>query len=137
MSKSQLQKLGFNPDDEGGVWSKNSVPNDNPKPSASEHKPDERGSEVAEEEDKGWGKGSVRYSLIIHSYRTNAIDYSNFSVKQIEDMLSAPQGRKDYGIGVFPDDSPEYCDQPIHLFTKVKKGEEKTEIEVLKYKIKQ
>lgn len=134
-TKAQLKELGFNPDDGEGVWSKGSVQADDPKPQAAKHKHNERKATLAEEEDKRSREGGFRYSLIIASYRTHKIDFSNFSVKQIEDMLSEPQGRKDYGIGVFPDDSIDYCDQPIHLQYIVKKGEERTEIRVLKYKI--
>jgi hypothetical protein len=77
---------------------------------------------------------ALRHRLIIHSYRTRLIDPSNASMKTIEDCLSKPQGKvKQYGIGIFPDDSPKYCDQPLFLQTKVDKGEERTEIEVLQY----
>jgi len=134
-TEAQLKELGFNPDAQGELWSKDDLPTNDPEPQAAVDKHDEREAPLAEKEDQGRGEESIRYSLIVHSYRTNAIDFSNFSVKQLEDMLSEPQGRKNYGIGIFPDDSPAYCDQPIHLYTKVKKGDERTEIEVLRYEI--
>jgi len=135
MSKAQLEKLGFNSDASGEVWSKDDIQADDTKPQAAIPEPDVPGAEVAAQQDEEDGEGGFRYCTIIHSYRTHSIDYSNFSVKTIEDCLSSPSGRKKYGLGVFPDDSPEFCDQPIHLYTKVQEGHEKTEIEVLKYKI--
>ena len=69
----------------------------------------------------------IRYRLIIHSYRSRLIDASNAYFKAIEDCLVT--------LNVFPDDSPEYCDQPLFLQTKVKKSEEKTVVEVLSYKV--
>ena len=58
-------------------------------------------------------------------------------MKQIEDCLTSPQGRKKYGLGVIPDDSAEFCDQPLYLQTKVMKGDERTTVEVLQYELKQ
>ena len=113
--------------------SRNRVSSDNSKPSLAEHQHDECGPALAAKKDQRPGAGSVRYRVIVHSYRTRLIDPSNASVKQIEDCLTPPQGRKSYGIGIIPDDSPKYCDQPIFLQTKVGKGEERTEIEVLRY----
>ena len=130
---TQLRELGFHLQPTG-EWSKERVQVDDTKPQIAELKRDECSSPLAEEEDKGSRENCVRYRLIVHSYRTRLIDPSNASIKQIEDCLSPPQGRKDYGIGVFPDDSHEYCDQPLFLQTKVKKGEERTEIEVLEYR---
>ena len=129
---AQLRELGFHLQP-SGEWSKDRVQVDDTKPQIAEPERDECSSPLAEEEDQGPRKGSLRFRLIIHSYRTRLIDASNASIKQIEDCLTPAQGRKTYGIGVFPDDSPEYCDQPLFLQTKVKKGEEKTEIEVLQY----
>lgn len=90
---------------------------------------------MAKDADQGEGKGRIRFRVVVHSYRTNLIDASNASIKQIEDCLTPAQGRKTYGLGIVPDDSPEYCDQPLFLQTKVKKGHERTIIEVLKYTI--
>ena len=131
-SASKLEQLGFHQTSEG-QWSKDSIQDDNPQSQASKSQSDECSSKVAEEKDKGSGEGCLRYRLIVHSYRTHFIDPSNASVKQIEDCLTPTQGRKDYGIGIIPDDSPLYCDQPLFLQTKVKKGFERTEIEMLSY----
>jgi hypothetical protein len=133
-TESQLKQLGFHLKP-SGEWSKDGVQVNNPKPHATEHKPDEqedRHRKIKAEEN---GKVSFRYRLIIHSYRTRLIDPSNASMKTIEDCLSDPSKAKNYGIGIFPDDSAKYCDQPLFLQTKVKKGEEKTEIEVLRYEV--
>lgn len=129
---SKLIKLGFHLQPTG-EWSKDRVQADDTRPQDAKHKRHEqpkRSGKVKEEKD---GALSLRHRLIIHSYRTKLIDPSNASMKTIEDCLSLPQGRKSYGIGVFPDDSAKYCDQPLFLQTKVAKGEEKTEIEVLQY----
>jgi len=131
---SQLIKLGFHLQP-SGEWSKERVQADDTRPHPHEHKPtksSKRESKIKAETD---GEMAFRYRLVIHSYRTKLIDPSNASMKTIEDCLSLPMGRKDYGIGIFPDDSAEYCDQPLFLQTKVKKGEEKTEIEVLRYSV--
>lgn len=133
-TESKLKQLGFHLQPTG-EWSKDSVQADDTESQASKrqrHEQCQRSGKVEAEED---GEISFRYRLIVHSYRTHLIDPSNASMKQIEDCLSLPQGRKAYGIGIFPDDSPEYCDQPLFLQTKVKKGEERTEIEVLKYNV--
>ena len=133
-TETQLLQLGFHKDAEG-QWSKDSIQNDNTKPQKPINKSDERSEPLAEKENKGCSETGFRYRLIIHSYRTHSIDFSNISVKQIEDCLSGSQGRKKYGLGIYPDDSIEFCDQPLVLQTKVKKGEERTEIEVLRYRI--
>lgn len=131
-TESQLLQRGFRKD-ASGSWSKDHIPAHHSQSSTPEHQPDERCGTLAEEENQGQGEGRVRYRLVVHSYRTRLIDPSNASLKQIEDCLTPPQGRKSYGLGVIPDDSAEYCDQPLFLQTKVKKGQERTEIEVLRY----
>jgi hypothetical protein len=131
---AQLKQRGFSPD-ASGSWSRDSVPAHDSRSSAAEHQRDECGSTLAAEKDQRPGEGGIRYRVIVHSYRTRLIDPSNASIKQIEDCLTPPQGRKAYGIGVIPDDSAQYCDQPLFLQTQVKKGEERTEIEVLKYNV--
>ena len=133
-TKSQLIELGFHQTDEG-IWSKRNIPANDTKPQTAELERDECSSPLAKEKDQGPRKESFRFRLVVHSYRTRLIDASNASIKQIEDCLTPAQGRKTYGIGIFPDDSPEYCDQPLFLQTKVKKGEEKTEIEVYRYEV--
>ena len=133
-TESKLKQLGFHLQP-SGEWSKDRVPADDTKPQVAEHKRHERTQRDRKVETKEDGALALRFRLIVHSYRTRLIDPSNASMKTIEDCLSLPQGRKDYGIGIFPDDSPKYCDQPLFLQTKVKKGEERTEIEVLKYNV--
>jgi len=129
---SQLQQLGFHLD-ASGAWCKDDIQTRNSKPPLAVNKRDERRPPLAADEDQASGARRVRYRLIVHSFRTVLIDPSNASMKQIEDSLSSPQGRKSYGLGIIPDDSAEYCDQPLFLQTKVKKGQERTEIEVLEY----
>jgi hypothetical protein len=131
---TQLKQLGFHLQP-SGEWSKDRVPADDTKPQTAEHQRHERTECAGEIETKENGALSFRYRLVVHSYRTKLIDPSNASMKTIEDCLSLPMGRKAYGIGIFPDDSAEYCDQPLFLQTKVAKGEEKTEIEVLIYSV--
>jgi len=133
-TESQLEKLGFTQDAQG-KWSKHHLQSNNSKPQIAELESDERCSILAKEKDQGRGEASIRYRLVIHSFRTQFLDWNNMAIKQIEDCLTLPKGRKTYGIGIIPDDSVEFCDQPILLQTKVKKGEERTEIEVLKYEV--
>jgi len=132
-TESQLQQLGFN-QLPSGAWSKDGVQTDDSKPQAAESKPNECSAALEKEKDQGCREEGLRYRLVVHSYRTQFIDPSNASMKQIEDCLTLPQGRKNYGIGIFPDDSPTYCDQPLFLQTKVKKDQERTDIEVLCYR---
>jgi hypothetical protein len=131
---TQLKQLGFHLQP-SGEWSKDRVQADDTKPQTAEHQRHERAKRDTEIKTKEDGALSFRYRHIIHSHRTKLIDPSNASMKTIEDCLSLPQGRKNYGIGIFPDDSPKHCDQPLFLQTKVAKGEEKTEIEVLRYSV--
>lgn len=133
--RSQLQQLGFH-QIAPGEWGKDGVQSNDTKPQVAKHQRNERSTAFSEKKDQGPREESVRYRLIVHSYRTRLIDPSNASMKQIEDCLTPPQGRKNYGLGIIPDDSAEYCDQPIFLQTKVPKGQERTEIEVIKYKVK-
>lgn len=133
-TESQLIQRGFRKD-ASGQWRKDNLPPDDPESSPPKHQRDECSSALAAKEDQGPGEERVRYRIVIHSYRTKLIDPSNASVKQIEDCLTPPQGRKSYGLGIIPDDSAEYCDQPLFLQTKVKKGQERTEIEVLRYSV--
>ena len=131
-TESQLKQLGFH-QLPSGEWSKDGVQANDTSSPAPEHKPAKSSRSKGQVKDEADGALAVRYRLIVHSYRTRLIDPSNASMKQIEDCLSSPQGRKNYGISVFPDDSPKFCDQPLFLQTKVDKGNERTEIEVLKY----
>ena len=133
-TESQLKQLGFH-QLPSGEWGKDGVPADDTKSHTVKHKRPKQGKRAGKIKVKEDGALSFRYRLIVHSYRSTLIDPSNASMKQVEDCLSSPQGRKDYGIGIFPDDSPEFCDQPLFLQTKVKKGEERTEIEVLRYEV--
>ena len=133
-TEKQLRELGFNPS-ASGPWCKDDLSSDAPKSSTAHSEQNECGRSLAKEEHQGLREEGLRFRLIIHSYRTTLIDEGNASMKQIEDCLTLPQGRKKYGIGVFPDDSPQFCDQPLFLQTKVKKGLERTEIEVLAYNL--
>ena len=133
-TEEQLRERGFNPS-ANGSWSQGNLFSDDSKPSTSKHQQHECSEPLESQEDQGQGEKSLRYRLIITSYRTQLIDPSNASIKQIEDCLTPPQGKKKYGIGIIPDDSPKFCDQPLFLQYKVKKEEERTEITVLKYKL--
>jgi hypothetical protein len=135
-TEKQLRERGFSPDSSGS-WSKDDIPTNHPEPPATVSKRDECQASLAEEESEGPRASSfrdgARYRVIITSYRTTLIDPSNASMKQLEDCLTPPQGTKKYGAGIIPDDSPKYCDQPLYIQHKVKKGLERTEIEVLEY----
>jgi hypothetical protein len=131
---SKLIELGFHLQP-SGEWSKDRVPANDPKPPAPKHKLPKQSKRAGKVKAKANREVAFRYRLIVHSYRTRLIDPSNASMKTIEDCLSLPKSPKNYGIGIFPDDSPEYCDQPLFLQTKVKKGHERTEIEVLRYEV--
>lgn len=127
-TESQLRQLGFHPDAEG-CWSKDSIPSHAPRPQIADVEPDaNRKLEIKaakkSRREEGFPRG-VRFILIVHSYRTRLIDPSNACFKALEDCLVKN--------GVFPDDSPEFCDPPIFLQSMVKEGNEKTEIEVLAY----
>lgn len=129
-STSQLLESGFRQDAQGR-WSKDHLENRNSGSSVAFSEPDSRGqsqgSTQAEEVGKEVDESCYRYRLVIHSYRTRLLDFSNMHSKAIEDTLVK--------AGIIPDDSPKYCDQPLVLETKVKPGEEKTIIEVLKYRV--
>lgn len=127
---SQLLELGFRQNAQG-QWSKDHLKNRDQRPPIAERKPDPGRKAKRKNEAKkireASHENSYRYRLIIHSFRTRLLDFSNVHLKAIEDTLVTE--------GVIPDDSPKYCDQPLILETEVKKGNEKTVIEVLKYKI--
>lgn len=129
-STSQLLESGFRQDAQGR-WSKDHLENRDTRPSFAVSKSDSRRkvprSSQAEEVGKEVDESCYRYRLVIHSYRTRLLDFSNMHSKAIEDTLVK--------AGIIPDDSPKYCDQPLVLETKVKPGEEKTIIEVLKYRV--
>jgi hypothetical protein len=126
----QLLELGFRRD-ASGSWSKDNLNRRDPKSPARKRKQNSRrpseGKNAAQERGKASHREGDRYRIIIHTYRTRLIDFSNAYSKAIEDTLTHE--------GLIPDDSPKYCDQPLIIQTIVKLGEERTIIEVLKYNI--
>ena len=126
-----------------GSGSGGGVSDDDQEPSPPLDQSDECGESLGAKENKGLGKSSLdgcsldlRYRLIVRSYRKSLIDPSNPSIKQIEDCLTEPKGNKAYGLGIIPDDSPEFCDQPLFFQHKTQKGEEeKTEVSIISYYI--
>lgn len=128
-TESQLRKFGFHKDPEG-KWSKDRLQAKSSRTSAPNVEPSPRRKAEGPSEEKEARKGSlpkgVRFRLIIHSYRTRMMDPSNACFKALEDCLTE--------AGVIPDDGPDFCDQPLFLQTKVKKGQEHTDIEVLCYR---
>lgn len=127
---AQLSERGFSPDDKGS-WSKNGVHNNNSKSPDLQLEHSKNVQRKAGDSTQEKGKEDVsrryRYRLVIHSYRTELLDPSNPCFKALEDCLT--------NHGIIPDDSWEHCDQPIFLQTRVAKGQERTEIEVLRIEI--
>ena len=125
-TESQLKQFGFC-EIAPGQWGKDD----------SENKPARSSALIVESNSRRKTKGSAkkkaarkkgtpdgsRFRLVITSYRTTLIDPSNPYYKAIEDTLT--------NNGIFPDDGPAFCDQPIFIQHKVPKGLERTEIEVL------
>lgn len=125
-SESQLSKSGF-VEVSPGVWSKSDLQIDASRSPASnlEQRPrsrDEGKAQNQSQREEAIQRG-LRFRLVVHSFRTRLIDMSNPYFKAIEDCLTTH--------GVIPDDGPKFCDQPIFLQTRVPKGQERTEVEVL------
>ena len=128
-TEDQLRKLGYYKNADGS-WSREDSDCKNKRSQTKElesnavdgskakNKPQSRRKEVIQ-------KGT-RYRIVVHSYRTKLIDPSNACFKAIEDCLVTH--------GYIPDDSSEYCDQPLFLQTKVSKGDEKTIIDLYQKK---
>lgn len=130
-TKAQLEQLGFY-QTVALIWSKDGAEADTARASAANVEPStQRRPKSKALRNKAQGKGGiqegVRYRLVIHSFRTRLVDPSNAYFKAIEDSAVEK--------GLIPDDSPEYCDQPLFLQTKVKKNQERTEIELLAYSV--
>lgn len=136
---SQLAERGYSADDARSEWSKDDLSSRDSRSPRAEHQSDEldeaKGENPHEEAGTPAVHAGTRFCLVVTSYRTKLIDPSNASMKQIEDCLTPPQGGKKYGIGIFPDDSAQWCDQPLFLQELVKKGEERTEVMVMQYEL--
>ena len=129
INESQLKQFGYR-EVAPGVWSKDDSENIPARSSASIVEPDTRRKAKGPAKKKTGRKVShaegTRYRLVVTSYRTTLIDPSNPYYKAIEDTLTKN--------GVFPDDSAEFCDQPLFIQYKVAKGLERTDVEVMSYK---
>ena len=129
----QLEKRGFSECPDTGVWRKIGSGGNNSGPSTpklesntrSGSKKKHRSKAGAERTIRYCDKKNYRYTLVISSHRTRFIDFSNAALKWIEDRLTH--------WGFIPDDSPEYCDQPLVFLHKVKAGNEKTTIRLYRY----
>jgi len=130
-SESQLKQRGYYKDASGN-WSRRDSENRDKRPPVEKLERDASDGRKTKSSKQKRRKRKVqsiyRYRIIITSYRVKLIDPSNACYKAIEDCLIVE--------GFLPDDSPDYCDQPLLLQHKVKKGEEKTVVSVLRYKIK-
>lgn len=128
-TESQLRKRGYCKD-ANGQWSRRDSETGNTEPSTTKCKPSARRKKkrspstkkVREKEDMA----GYRFRLLIYTWRTTYIDYSNVFAKAIEDTIVK--------AGLIPDDSPYYCDQPLYFQMKVGAGQERTEIKLIKYK---
>jgi len=129
-SESQLIKLGYYQDAQGN-WSR--VDSQNRAEQPQDGKLEQNAGNGSERQNRPQRKRKspvchgYRYRLIVTSYRSVLIDPSNACYKAIEDCLVTN--------GYLPDDSPQYCDQPLLIQHKVKKVEERTGIELLRYKV--
>lgn len=127
-SEAQLLERGFYqaPD---GSWSKDLHKVRDSQSSSKDEQPSKcnviKGKNAIQKGRAGSVQQGVRCRLIIQSYRTKLIDPNNPNFKTLEDCFTMH--------GIIPDDGPKYCDQAIFLQYKVKKGEEKTVIELLTY----
>jgi len=135
INESQLSISGYR-ETSPGVWGKDDSENQPGRSPAVNMESDTRGqAKGSAKTKKGREAGDTkrpgcpqhvtgdRYRLIITSYRTRLMDPSNPCFKAIEDTLT--------NNGIWPDDSAEFCDQPIFIQHKTEKGLERTDVEVL------
>ncbi len=130
LTAAQLKKLGYNQKSKG-EWARNDSENRNEGSCPKELEQHVNNGSKRKNSTKKKGKESLlhsyRYRLVVHSYRTRLLDPSNACYKALEDCLVT--------YNYIPDDNHKYCDQPIFLQTKVKEGEERTTLELLRYRI--